>query len=331
MHEPSVTVVVAAYNHERFIEQALDSVASQTFAGYQLLIFDDCSSDGTVERIKAWHLRSEIPATFVANRVNRGICAVWNQARELAQAPLICVLAGDDWFESDRLERQVPVALAQPDKVGFVYSDVHLVDDDGHRYPISYLQFTLGGASRPEGQIFDRILRENFIPAPGVMVRCSALDAIGGLDESLAFEDDDMWLRICERFEVAYAPGIVASKRGLASSLGISSSWSSRIEGSRLAIDLKWIGQDRARDRLLSMRVLARASQVMKFQPDVARSAIDSVASRSCYRPGKLLARFMRFPGIWRVMALVVSLRRRAIRRHPSTTAVAHQASTGAG
>jgi len=324
MNNLAVTVVVAAYNHERFIEQALDSVAAQTFRDFQFLIFDDCSTDRTVDRVNAWLARNNLPVTFVANKVNRGICAVWNQARALASTPLMCVLAGDDWFESDRLFRQVSAISAQPATVGFVYSDVRLVDDDGIAYPIAYLDFTLGATPRPQGRIFDRMLRENFVPAPGVLVRCAALDAIGGLDEDLAFEDDDMWLRICDRYEVIFAPGIVANKRGLASSLGISSAWSARIECSRLSIDLKWLGQDASRDRLLSMRILARASQVMPMGRPDARHAISEVARRSRFPMGRALARIMQIPGMWRVMALVVGIRRRAIRRHPSTTSVTH-------
>jgi len=150
-----------------------------------------------------------------------------------------------------------------------------------------------------------------------VLVRVAALDAIGGLDESLAFEDDDMWLRICETYQAAYLPGIVANKRGPASSLGIATEWSSRIEASRLAIDLKWLGRSPDWDRLLSMRLLARASQAMRTNPDVAKDAIAQVATRSQDPLGRGLARFMRFPGVTDIAGAAVRFRRRMIRRHP--------------
>lgn len=314
---PAVTVVVAAYNHAPFVEQALQSVADQTFQDFQFLIFDDASVDGTQERIRRWMQDSPRSAEFVSHTTNAGICAVWNAARRMAAAPLMCVLAGDDWFEPGRLQLQVPYLTGQPEDVGFVYSNVRLVNDDGEPYPVSYLDFTLGQRPRPQGWILDQLLRENVIPAPGVLVRVAALDAIGGLDESLAFEDDDMWLRICETYQAAYLPGIVANKRGLASSLGIATEWSSRIEASRLAIDLKWLGRSADWDRLLSMRLLARASQAMRTNPDVAKDAIAQVATRSQDPLGRGLARFMRFPGVTDIAGAAVRFRRRMIRRHP--------------
>lgn len=320
---PSVTVVVAAYNHEAFIEQALQSVADQTFQDFQFLIFDDASTDETQARIRDWMRSSSRSAEFVAHTKNVGICAVWNASRRLAQAPLICVLAGDDWFEVDRLERQVNFLREQPSDVGFVYSNVRLVDDDGYPYPTSYLDFTLGQRPRPHGWILDQMIRENVIPAPGVMVRVSALDAIGGLDETLAFEDDDMWLRICEKFQAAYLPGIVANKRGLASSLGISTEWSSRIELSRLAIDLKWLGRSPEWDRVLAMRLLARATQLRRRSPEVAKDAISQVARRSTDPLGRAVARVMRVPLVTPVLGSAVRIRRRLIRRHPGQSAQA--------
>lgn len=323
---PAVTVVVAAYNHAAYVEQALQSVADQTFQDFQFIIFDDASTDGTPDRIRAWMQDSGREAAFIAHTVNVGICAVWNAARRLAQAPLICVLAGDDWFEVDRLETQVPFLSAQPDDVGFVYSNVRLVDDDGVPYPISYLDFTLGQRPRPQGWILDQLLRENVIPAPGVLVRVAALDAIGGLDESLAFEDDDMWLRICEKYQATYLPAIVANKRGLASSLGIATEWSSRIEISRLAIDLKWLGKSADWDRLLSMRLLARATQTMRSNRAAAKDAIAQVATRSQDPLGRSLARLMRVPGVTAAAGALVRLRRRLIRRHPGNSAKGPQA-----
>ena len=77
---PAVSQIVFTYNHERFVEQCLDSVAAQTFDDFELIIIDDCSTDRTVERIESWLSESPLEARLVVNERNLGICATRNIA-----------------------------------------------------------------------------------------------------------------------------------------------------------------------------------------------------------------------------------------------------------
>jgi len=109
--------------------------------------------------------------------------------------------------EPERIERQLQCFLMQPDNVCAVYSDMLVVDAEGRRQAQSYLELRLGAETPPQGNLFVRLLSGSFMPAPCVMVRRNAIVAVGGYDESLFFEDLDMWLRLSLGFGFVYLPG----------------------------------------------------------------------------------------------------------------------------
>ena len=128
--------------------------------------------------------------------------------RELSSAS-----SGDDRFESTRIERQLEFFLAQPAQIAAVYSDMLVVDSEGRPNSRSYFEAALDGAPPPQGEVFFRILAKNFLPAPAVMIRTGSIAAVGGYDESLFYEDFDMWLRLSFRFRFAYLPGLLVRYR----------------------------------------------------------------------------------------------------------------------
>jgi glycosyltransferase involved in cell wall biosynthesis len=256
---PAVSVLVTAFRHSAYVERALASVAAQTFCDYELIITDDCSGDSTADVIRRWLERTQVPATFLANEVNMGICAVKNQALRHAKGRYVCSLAADDWFEPERLERHVRFMDGLPAQVGFVYSDSRLVDPEGEPLGETSLQRSLGSdAAAPEGDICARLLRGNFIPAHAVMLRRSAIDDVGGYDESLAYEDYFMWLEIARRYQVRFLPGVVTTYRVLPTSMSHSPEWRARMMLSQAIILHRWVGVDEEYDRALAAHVGSR-------------------------------------------------------------------------
>ena len=201
---PAISVIVGTYNHEPFVEESLDSVRRQSFRDFELIVIDDCSSDGTVDRIRAWSARSDVPITLIVNETNRGICASRNRALARARGKYVSTLSGDDVYEPDKLERQYCAFESYDERVAVVYSDITEIDAHG-REVITTRQAT--PRVPPEGEVFDDLVEQNFVRAPAVMVRRSALAEVGSYDESLAYEDDDMWLRLADRFEFRFCPG----------------------------------------------------------------------------------------------------------------------------
>ncbi|HEV7407711.1 MAG TPA: glycosyltransferase [Bradyrhizobium sp.] len=238
---PRVSVLVTTYNQARYVEEALDSLRRQTSREFEVIITDDASTDGSADVIAAWLGRTGYPAQFIRNENNRGICANRNAALARSSGSFVCSLSGDDCYEPDRIERQLACFLAQPESVGAVYSDMSVVDAEGRTARRSYLDYQLGGAAAPHGDLFVRIMAGNFLPAPAVMLRRSAIADVGGYDESLFYEDFDMWLRLSFRFHFTYLPGRLVRYRAHESSMSRDRSNQPLMNKTRTRILTKWL------------------------------------------------------------------------------------------
>jgi len=203
---PLVTVLVGCFNHARFVEECLESVRNQTYHNWELIVFDDCSSDNSVEVIRAWIERTKVPCRFIQHTRNMGLCKSLNEVIPLARGKYINGVAADDVWLSDKLETQVAILEKLPEKVGVVYSDAHQMDEQGKALPEMFIAAHRKLETFPQGNINDILWQGNFIPAMTTMTRRKCFDEVGLYDESLAFEDWDMWLRISEKFEFVFSP-----------------------------------------------------------------------------------------------------------------------------
>lgn len=106
---PAVSIVVAAYNASASIERAIRSVQSQSFAGWEMVIVDDCSTDGTLGLLKRLS-RQDPRLKILAQPTNKGPSAARNLAISEAQGEWIAVLDADDCWTEERLAEMLAVA-----------------------------------------------------------------------------------------------------------------------------------------------------------------------------------------------------------------------------
>lgn len=124
-HEsPLVTVLVDTYNHEHFIEKALDSVLEQDFdmSCVEIIVIDDGSTDETSARLARYSDR-----VHVVRKANGGQASAFNAGIPLARGEFIAFLDGDDWWRSEKLTKVVTLLQSRPD-VGFVGSAIMETD-----------------------------------------------------------------------------------------------------------------------------------------------------------------------------------------------------------
>lgn len=123
---PGASVVMPVYNHERFLERTLASLAAQTRPPLELVAVDDGSSDGGAALIERFARTAPFPVAL-ARQPNRGAHVALNRGIALARGRIVALLNSDDEFHPRRLERMV---AALEDDAGFAYSDAALIDDD---------------------------------------------------------------------------------------------------------------------------------------------------------------------------------------------------------
>ena len=119
-----VSVIIPAYNTEKYIAKAISSALGQTLANIELIVVDDCSTDNTVKVIKEF---DDPRLRLIVNQQNMGAGGARNKAIEAAQGKWIAVLDSDDWYAPQRLE--VLVSIAEAKNVDFIADDSYLIED----------------------------------------------------------------------------------------------------------------------------------------------------------------------------------------------------------
>jgi glycosyltransferase involved in cell wall biosynthesis len=290
-NQPKVSVLVTTYNHAPFVREALDSLTAQSFRDFEVIITDDASSDGTPDLIQAWLEETGSPARFIRNLVNRGICANRNTALSFASGEFLCSLSGDDAYEPERIARQLECFDHQLPDVAVVYSDMRMIDALGRDLDISFLDYLLGEEPAPENRVFDRLLRRCFMPAPAAMIRRACLNVVGPYDETLSYEDYDMWLRLSAHFRFRFLPGYVVRYRILPTSMSHSSRFRRSILESTVRLLQRWQSDGDAR---LGWTIGRRQIQL---QFDAQGLAALATAARVLGPQYRLLTQLLRMPG----------------------------------
>ena len=213
---PLVSVICLSYNHEAYVVEALNSVINQTYPNIELLIADDCSKDNSAIVINEW-LKEHPNVQFLSNNTNLGSNKTFNQLAKIAKGEYIIDLAADDVLLSNCIEKQITTFQNSKYKnLGIVYGNLIEIDENG-----AFLKNYYTEDEHPEsGDIYKMVIgRTTKICSVSSMVKKSVFEQLGYYDETLAYEDLDLWIRTSRVFEFEYIPDFLAKKRILTTSL----------------------------------------------------------------------------------------------------------------
>ncbi len=183
MAVPKISVVVPCFNLGRYLNDAVDSVFAQSFQDFEILIVDDGSTDDETRRILADYRR---PRTRVVRSANRGLPAAKNLGLKETSGAYVCMLDADDRLEPSMLGKSAAVLDERPE-VTFVSHWLRTFGDEVWDWT-------------PTRCDFPALLDTNTVNG-AALVRRSALEAVGGFDESMrdGCEDWDLWIALVER------------------------------------------------------------------------------------------------------------------------------------
>jgi len=183
---PLVSVVIPAYNVAPYIRQAVESALNQTVTDIEVLVIDDGSTDGTIEQLSKIGDRR----LRIIRRTHAGVSVTRNVGIQMAGAPYIGFLDGDDIWLPQKLEKHLSLMEVHPD-TDLTFSLSRVIDETGRTISLPLLQ--------PAGVItFQELLRENIVwTSSSVVVRKEGFLKAGLFDPDLVpCEDYDMWLRM---------------------------------------------------------------------------------------------------------------------------------------
>jgi len=212
--QPLVSVICICYNHELFVEQAIQSVLNQNYSNFELIVIDNNSVDSSARVIR--EICSENPhIRFIENKENIGNCKAFNQGLKLCQGQYIIDFSADDILLPDRILTGVRDLEKQDKSFGVHYSDAMIIDEAGYELG-KHTQITKtvkDSQSQPEGDIFREILSRYFICPPTIMGKREVYKELGGYDETLTFEDFDFLVRSSQKFKYCYSSAVLVKRR----------------------------------------------------------------------------------------------------------------------
>jgi len=197
---PKVSVIMNCYNCTRYLREALDSAYGQTYKDFEVIFWDNLSTDGSVE------IARQYPVRFFSNTSLLPLGESRNLAIAQAQGEYIAFLDCDDMWLPTKLEKQVALLNSRPE-LALVYSDCYHINAKGIVQRTSFTNI-----SRPQrGHIFNALFAHNFIPMVTAIARRSRLPAFAyGFDIA---EEYDVWLKMAAYLEFDYIDEPLAKYR----------------------------------------------------------------------------------------------------------------------
>jgi glycosyltransferase involved in cell wall biosynthesis len=230
-NQPKISVILISYNHAQYLHETIDSVLKQTFSDFELIIWDDASTDESWDiinsyedtRIRAFRNRTNT----VSGNVNKAIV-------EEASGEYIAIHHSDDVWLPQKLENQVEFLDSNP-QVGAVFCKAHIIDENGKQ---------LADKTHFYNTIFDQPNRTryewlnfffyhgNVLCHPSVLLRRVCYDDCGLYRDGLNQLDDlDMWVRLCLKYDIHILPEKLVRFRVRASDKNVS--------GNRLEVHIR--------------------------------------------------------------------------------------------
>lgn len=202
-NSPLVTIGVAVYNGANYIIQTLESINTQTYSNIELVIVDDGSSDNSYNLCAEWMKTCRFPSSLSKNISNLGLPKTRNIILNKTEGKYLNLFDQDDIMLPQKIEDDVYIFETQSNKTALIYSKVKLIDENGELLDQEYFD-RIKFKGQHVKDMFTELIDLNFISAPTVMVRADIIKG-KGYDESLQFDDWDMWLRLSIEYEFHFA------------------------------------------------------------------------------------------------------------------------------
>jgi teichuronic acid biosynthesis glycosyltransferase TuaG len=179
-----ISVIMPAYNCEKYIAESIKSVILQTFKTWELIIINDCSTDNTQSVINDF-AGTDSRIRVYENDENSGVSKTRNKGISAANGSWLAFLDSDDIWHEEKLEKQM--LSAKKNNSGFIFTGASYIDENGSMYK--------GVFNVPESVSYKVLLKQNVISCSSVLIKKAFFDDIKMENDSI-HEDFCVWLKI---------------------------------------------------------------------------------------------------------------------------------------
>lgn len=220
-HFPLVSVIIPAYNHEKYIGLSLQSILEQNYANIELIVINDGSSDTTgaiASEFCSVHADAFKRVLFI-DKPNEGVTKTLNHGVTVANGDYVFLIASDDYLvDADAIKTLALKMLGNP-STGMVCGDAKYIDQDGNPPDRSILKpgldtfikrhfpTVLGLDIENDFGSYKSFLHGNYVTG-GFLIRKSVYADIGLYDPDSILEDYGFWLRLAKTWRLEYCPEV---------------------------------------------------------------------------------------------------------------------------
>jgi glycosyltransferase involved in cell wall biosynthesis len=202
---PTVSVLMNCYNSDRFLEEAICSVFAQTFDDWEIVFWDNQSTDRSPEIAQRYAGKLK----YFRGEEFLPLGAARNEALKKAQGRYVALLDCDDIWLPEKLAKQVPL-LEKDSSVGLIFSNAAFIDASGNISGTFFDRIPL-----PRGNLFLGLLTgRNYIPCPTAVFRRDAAERAGGFNTALKYTEElELFLKIGLESHFNFVPDVLAKYR----------------------------------------------------------------------------------------------------------------------
>ena len=199
MSSPLVSVIIPAFNVEKYIQATLDSILAQTWTNMEVIVTDDGSSDKTQSLINEYVERYPKIVQLIVQK-NSGTSTARNNGINCSKGEIIAFMDADDIWLPNKLQRQVEIFNKFKD-VSLVYTNAQCIDQFGNDYGHSYSSDEEINEN-PEN-IFSQLLLRNHIPLSSITVRKNIFEKTGLFNIKTRLAEDKEWLlKVAHKYQI---------------------------------------------------------------------------------------------------------------------------------
>ena len=187
MNNPLVSVIIPCYNAEKYVEEAVRSIMTQTYENLEILVTDDCSMDNTLKILKNLE-KEDSRIKVIENKENLKIVKSLNNMIDIAQGKYIARMDADDISLPERIEKQVQFMEENPE-YGLCGTNAWIIDENGNIKSKTNLPIT-----NEEILFYTKYLCPFYHPT--IMVQSNIIKVNKYLDKIKYAEDYELWCRL---------------------------------------------------------------------------------------------------------------------------------------
>ena len=187
-----VSIIMAAYNAEKTIELAIESVLNQTYSNFELLVINDCSKDGTAKLVEDFSAKDN-RVRLISNEKNSGVSFTRKHGLEEANGSWIAILDSDDAWAPEKLEKQIE--LQNRTNADLLFTGSAFMDSEGR--PIDWYLHA------PAEATYRQLLKQNVLSNSSALVRKELYAKHYAVGDGM-HEDFAIWLSILKDGKKSY-------------------------------------------------------------------------------------------------------------------------------